>query len=150
MKTPNAPSIRMASGFTPKAPEPAATPMCLGERNVLATARRLSAMDRLSRGHPVSVASAAENVRHEGGSMGCSRIIEVLEAVCCKGAPDEKVQLLTQLRSLLHRNPAMCEQFFLPLTLSQTQTSERVAESSSSTCCTAWSSRPRRALLRRF
>ena len=51
--------------------------------------------------------------RDEGGSLSSSRIIEVLEAVGCRGAVEERSNLITELRRLVHNNPAMCEQFFL-------------------------------------
>ena len=56
----------------------------------------------------------AHTYRDEGGSLSSSRIIEVLSAVGCKGAADDKIQILAQLRILLKSSPVMCEQFFQP------------------------------------
>ena len=53
--------------------------------------------------------------RDEGGSLSNNRIIEILEAVRGNGSVEDKISLLEQLRQLLDNNPAMCEQFFIPL-----------------------------------
>ena len=95
-------------GFTIKAPAPAATPMQESERSILATARRITAFgsERMS--------PKDDDARDKSGSLSSSQIIEVLESVNCKCDLRDKLHLLASLNRLVHNNPAMCEQFFVP------------------------------------
>jgi len=60
------------------------------------------------------IACVATVRRDRSGSLSSSQIIEVLESVKCKCELDDKLHLLADLHRLVKKDPAMCEEFFVP------------------------------------
>lgn len=76
--------------------------------------------------------------RDRSGSLNSSQIIEVLESVKCKCGLDDKLQLLEQMHRLVKRDPAMCEEFFVPQPRPSAQEAAGRSDALAGAAYTAW------------